>query len=212
MLGNAAGTVSRAYGRYYPGTEIDGVEIDGEVTDVGDEFFELSKSNPKLRTYDEDARPFLRRIDREYDVIGIDAYRQPYIPFYLATKEFFQLTRDRLSEDGAVVVNVGHPEGQDALEETLTKTLLEVFPHVKRYAIADTSTLLVASRVEPRAERLASLPARNAKELALVASDAASRLQAPLDGGRVMTDDKAPVEWLIDSSIVSYAAEGADGD
>jgi hypothetical protein len=29
---------------------------------------------------------------------------------------------------------------------------------------------------------------------------------APLHGGTVFTDDRAPVEWLIDASIVKYAA------
>ena len=33
------------------------------------------------------------------------------------------------------------------------------------------------------------------------------RLRPPLEGGRVYTDDKAPVEWLIDKSIVDYAAD-----
>ena len=31
-----------------------------------------------------------------YDAIIVDAYRQPYIPFYLATREFFELARERL--------------------------------------------------------------------------------------------------------------------
>jgi hypothetical protein len=35
---------------------------------------------------------------------------------------------------------------------------------------------------------------------------AARRVEAPLRGGDVYTDDKAPVEWLIDKSIVDYAA------
>ena len=35
---------------------------------------------------------------------------------------------------------------------------------------------------------------------------AARRIGPPLGGGRVYTDDKAPVEWLIDKSIVDYAA------
>ena len=47
--------------------------------------------NPRLHLYHEDARPFLRRIDARYDVISVDAYRQPYIPFYLTTREFFEL-------------------------------------------------------------------------------------------------------------------------
>ena len=36
----------------------------------------------------------------------IDAYRQPYVPFYLATQEFFRLVRDRLAPGGAVALNV----------------------------------------------------------------------------------------------------------
>jgi hypothetical protein len=39
---------------------------------------------------------------------------------------------------------------------------------------------------------------------------AARRLEAPLRGSDVYTDDKAPVEWLIDKSIVDYAAGGED--
>jgi len=32
------------------------------------------------------------------------------------------------------------------------------------------------------------------------------RLRPALRGGPVYTDDKAPVEWLVDTSIVHYAA------
>jgi hypothetical protein len=33
----------------------------------------------------------------------------------------------------------------------------------------------------------------------------ADRLEGPLGGGAVYTDDKAPVEWLVDKSILDYA-------
>ena len=36
--------------------------------------------------HDADARPFLRSTDTRYDLIVVDAYRQPYVPFYLATR------------------------------------------------------------------------------------------------------------------------------
>jgi hypothetical protein len=39
------------------------------------------------------------------------------------------------------------------------------------------------------------------------AQAAVARIGPPLQGGRVYTDDKAPVEWLIDKSIVNYAAD-----
>ena len=82
---------------------------------------------PQLRTIAEDARPFLRRSDERYDVIMVDAYRQPYIPFYLTTKEFFELARERLAPGGVVAINVGHPEGSDRLERVLSATLRSVF-------------------------------------------------------------------------------------
>ena len=122
---------------------MDGVEIDAELSDIGRDYFDMN--NPRLHLYHEDARPFLRRIDARYDVISVDAYRQPYIPFYLTTVEFFETVRDRLAPGGVLIVNAGHPEGQDDLEKVLTATIGDVFPHVMRDPIEDTNTLLVAS-------------------------------------------------------------------
>ena len=205
ILGNAAGTTARAYGHYFPRTEIDGVEIDGEVSEIGRRFFDMD-SNPRLRTHTDDARPFLRRSEGGYDTIMLDAYRQPYIPFYLITEEFFELCRDRLAEGGALVVNVGHPEGDQELEKVATATLRRVFPHVMRDETEDTNTLLVASERAPSTERLVRAIPTMPRELAQVAAEVAGQLEPPLSGGAVYSDDRAPVEWLIDRSIVEYAA------
>ena len=206
ILGNAAGTTSRAYEQFFPGTRVDGVEIDPELSEIGRRYFGMD--NPRLHLYHEDARPFLRRIGARYDVISVDAYRQPYIPFYLTTKEFFETVRDRLTPDGVLVVNAGHPEGQDELEEVLTATMGDVFTHVMRDPIEPTNTLIVASRRPLSPSRIrAALPTLPAG-LRRTASSAANRLAPPLRGGRVYTDDEAPVEWLIDKSIVDYASGG----
>jgi spermidine synthase len=208
ILGNAAGTTSRAYEEFFPRTRVDGVEIDGELSEIGRRYFDMN--NPRLHLYHEDARPFLRRIDASYDVISVDAYRQPYIPFYLTTKEFFELTRDRLAPGGVVIVNAGHPEDQDDLEKVLTATMREVFPYVLRDPIEDTNTLIVASERPLSAARLrAAVPGLPAS-LRATAAAAAARLEPPLRGGSVYTDDKAPVEWLIDKSIIDYAAGDDD--
>src|SRR4051794_41020624 len=142
MLGNAAGTTARAYGRLFPKTRFDGVEIDPELAKIGRRFFDMH--NPRLHVYSEDARPFLRRTKARYDMIAMDAYRQPYIPFYLTTKEFFQLAHDRLAPGGVVVVNVGHPAGQNDLEKVVAATMGSVFPHVMRGPIGRYNTELVA--------------------------------------------------------------------
>ncbi|HEV3377612.1 MAG TPA: fused MFS/spermidine synthase [Thermoleophilaceae bacterium] len=208
ILGNAAGTTSRAYEEFFPQTRIDGVEIDGELSEIGREYFDMN--NPRLELYHEDARPFLRRIDAKYDQISVDAYRQPYIPFYLTTEEFFETVRDRLRPGGVLVLNVGHPEGQDDLEKVLTATIGEVFPNVMRDPIEDTNTLLVASEAPLSAGRLREAADDMPAALRGTALAAAARLAPALRGGEVYTDDKAPVEWLIDKSIVDYAADGED--
>ncbi len=208
ILGNAAGTTARAYEYFFPGTRVDGVEIDSELSDIGHEYFDMN--NPRLHLYHEDARPFLRRTDASYDVISVDAYRQPYIPFYLTTVEFFETVRDRLAPGGVLIVNAGHPEDQDDLEKVLTATISEVFPQVLRDPIEPTNTLIVASQAPLSAERLRDAVPDLPSGLRSTALGAAGRLGAPLTGGEVYTDDKAPVEWLIDKSIVDYASGDED--
>jgi spermidine synthase len=205
ILGNAAGTTARAFGRYFPRTQVDGVEIDGELTRLGRKWFNLR--NPRLRVFHEDARPYLRRTGERYDVIMVDAYRQPYIPFYLTTREFFELVRDRLRPGGAVIVNAGHPDGQDDLEKVLSRTMQEAFPVVLRDPSEETNTLILGSKSASAARLQAATP-RLPADLRVLAQATVARLAPALDGGSVYTDDKAPVEWLIDKSIVDYAASG----
>jgi spermidine synthase len=206
ILGNGAGTTARALGRFFPSAQVDAVEIDQELTRLGRRWFGLS--NPRMKVHHTDARPFLRRSDSRYDTILIDVYRQPYIPFYLATREFFSLARARLRPGGSVVVNVGHPEGQDDLEKVLTATMDEPFASVMRDPVEDTNTLLISSDAPLSATRLRQAASRLPAELRPIAHASSARLEAPLEGGAVYTDDRAPVEWLIDRSIVDYAAGG----
>ncbi len=205
ILGNAAGTTARAYGHYFPATEIDGVEIDPALEEVGRRFFDMG-SAANLTVHNEDARPWLRRSAGGYDVILVDAYRQPYIPFYLATREFFELVRDRLAPGGVVIVNAGHPEGNDDLETVLGSTMADVFPDVLRDPIEDTNTLLVASEAPISARTLLEGIRRLPPDLQRIAAVEGAKIGPRLPGTDVYTDDLAPVEWLIDRSILGYAA------
>jgi spermidine synthase len=205
ILGNAAGTAARMYGHYFPRARVDGVEIDGELTEIGRRFFDLS--GPNLHTYTADARPWLRRSAGDYDVIVVDAYRQPYIPFYLTTREFFDLVRDRLAPGGAVVVNVGHPEGNDDLERAVAATMATAFPTVLRDPLEDSNTLLLGSATASP-ERLLAAIGDLPDDLRNLAAIESQRIAPMLTGGPAYTDDKAPVEWLIDKSILDYASDG----
>jgi spermidine synthase len=205
ILGNAGGTVARAFGHFFPSTAVDAVEIDAELTELGRRFLDLR--NPRMHVFAEDARPWLQRSAGGYDTIMVDAYRQPYIPFYLATREFFELTRERLAPGGLTIVNVGHPRGSDELERVLGRTMGEAFPRVLRYPIEPTNTLLVGGEGEFSAARLRHRAAGLPAALRPLALTAAARLAPRLGGGEVFTDDRAPVEWLVDSSLLEYANE-----
>jgi spermidine synthase len=205
ILGNAAGTVARAFGHFFPKTAVDAVEIDAELTELGRRFFDLR--NSRMEVFSEDARPWLERSAGEYDAIMVDAYRQPYIPFYLATREFFELTRERLSPSGIVIVNVGHPKGGQELERVLGRTMAAAFPQVMRYPIEPTNTLLVGGDGAFSGARLQSHLQSLPPDLRPEARQAAAALEPRLPGGEVYTDDRAPVEWLVDSSLLEYANE-----
>jgi len=205
ILGNGAGTVARAFGHFFPETAVDAVEIDAELSELGRRFFDLR--NPHMRLFAEDARPWLRRVPGDYDAIMLDAYRQPYIPFYLATREFFELTRERLAPGGVAIVNVGHPEGSTELERVLGRTMASAFPRVLRFAVTPTNTLLLAGEGPVSAARLRRRAGSLAPQLTPLAIEAAGSLSPRLAGGEVYTDDRAPVEWLVDSSLLEYANE-----
>ena len=201
ILGDAAGTSARQIGHYFPRTRIDAVELDGALTKVGRELFDLR--GPNLHTYTADARPWLYASTRHYDVILVDAYRQPYIPFYLTTQEFFTLVRDHLEPGGVVVVNVGHPQGSTSLEKVLSATMREVFGDdaVWRDPSQQINTMLVGTTSTDPAARLRAAAAGLPSDLALVVPGAAGRIAPALTGGQVLTDDRAPVEWLVDLSL-----------
>ena len=205
VLGTAGGTVPRAYARFFGATRVDAVDIDAELFALGRRWFGL-RPGPRLRTIAQDARPFLRSTRARYDAIFVDAYRQPYIPFYLTTREFFALARARLARGGVVVVNVGHPEGSDQLERVVGATLRAVFPTLLRDPIDATNTLLVARAGPLSARALTAAAPRLPGALRALAHAQARLLAPPLTGGSVYTDDRAPVEWLVDASIVHYAA------
>jgi len=203
ILGDAAGTVARAYGHYFPRTRVDAVEIDGALTGIGRRYFGLR--GPRLHLYTADARPWLESTRARYDAIFLDAYRQPYIPFYLVTRQFFALVRAHLRPGGMIIVNVGHIPGSSALERVVTRTLRAVFPYLVRDWVSTGNSLVAASTRPLSAARMLSAARRLPLELQGLAANVAGRLGPPLRGGTVYTDDRAPVEWLTDLSIIRYA-------
>jgi len=209
IVGNAAGTTARALAAYYPKARIDGVELDPAVSRIGRRYFGMGEIR-QLTVHDADARPFLRSTKERYDLIVVDAYRQPYVPFYLATREFFRLVRQHLTPGGLVALNVATVPDDHRLVHAIGGTLASEFPEVLAWPALRFNTF-VLGLTEPlgRAElvrRLTTGPADLAPLRRLLARDAVS-----VDvSRRPWTDDRAPVEWLTDRMIVEYAAAGGE--
>ena len=208
MIGSAAGTAARAFTEVYGPLPVDGVEIDSEIVDVGYRFFALGDT-PNAVTHVEDGRTYLQTGGKDKKwTVGIDAYRQPYIPFHLTTKEFFEEVRDHLTPDGAVMINAGRTASDTRLVDALAQTMLLVYPNVYVIDVPTMANSMVIGTNSPT--QLGSF-AENAAHadhpiLKQVFEGCLQKGQHPRGqtqaGAVVFTDDKAPVEEVIDQIIL----------
>jgi spermidine synthase len=215
LIGLAGGTAARQLTAAYGPIPIDGVEIDPEIADVARRFFALDEL-ANVNQIVADGRYALKTSDQSYDLIGIDAYRQPYIPFQLTSREFFQEVADHLRPGGVVVVNAGRTATDFRLVDALGSTLRDVFPHVVAIDVDRyTNTILVASQeplsVEALQANLADLGADSPARQVADWSMASGNFRAVDPGGLVFTDDRAPVELVIDQMILDAAQDLTSG-
>jgi spermidine synthase len=211
VIGNAGGTIGRAYGRFYPEAAIDGVELDPELNTVARRWFGAG-DNPRMHLIASDGRPFLERTHKRYDLIVVDAYRQPYVPFYLATTEFFRLARGHLRPGGAIALNVAATPTDRKLSDAIGTTLLTVFPQAWRWRALRFNDVLFAMREPVPRPELERRARRAPGETRLLLPLFRSRLSAVSPHGRPLTDDRAPVEWLTDRMILHEVERGGAHD
>jgi predicted membrane-bound spermidine synthase len=222
VIGLGAGTVpkqlTKAYGDQI---KIDGIEIDPEIIAAGRKYFAMTE--PNLNVIAQDGRYGLVTSGKKYDIIGVDAYKQPYIPFHLATKEFFQQVRDHLTPDGVAVINAGTPsvagKTDYRLAEALAQTMKTVYPNVYLINVSGYFNTMVVATNQPT--DIATFK-QNIQQY--VSNDLIKQvgLRALKDGNirewtgksstdsepPVFTDDWAPIERIIDQVIIDYVVAG----
>jgi spermidine synthase len=200
----AAGTVPDQYTEIYGRIPIDGVEIDPAIIEVGREYFGMNQ--PNLDAYAADGRAFLQRTDERYDVVAVDAYRLPYIPWHLTTVEFFAEIAAHLTDEGVVAINVGHTPDDWRLVKAMVATMEQVFPTTHVISVPKTFNAIVVATSQPTtAQNLeANLTHLDDARLRTVAERVTSNLVEVEPRPPIFTDDRAPVELLTDALVLNY--------
>jgi spermidine synthase len=209
ILGNAAGTVANQFGAVWPQTRIDGVEIDPLVTDIGRKYFGMH--NPNLTVHTADARFWLRGATGPFDAMFVDAYRQPYIPFHLVSREFFREVADRLGPHGVLMINVGTPPKLTAAVDWIARTMRAEFPAVQEARWNSFNSVVIGYRDAATAARAPQLLATATGDVKIAAARVTPLLRDVPPGGSVLTDDHSPIERITDRALLEYLREGAPG-
>jgi spermidine synthase len=209
IVGLAAGTTARQATAVFGDIPIDGFEIDPKIVDVGRKYFGMTM--PNLNAIITDGRWGLAHSPETYSLIAVDAYRPPYIPPHLTTREFFQIAYDHLEQDGVLAINVGRAPGDRRLIDDLAATIGSVFPSIYVMDIPNTfNSIIYATKQPTTAENLTANMISLAQDprthpLLLQAGMAAiSNLQPVQKGGMVFTDDLAPIEWITNDMVLKF--------
>jgi predicted membrane-bound spermidine synthase len=203
IIGLGAGTAVREFTAAYGQIPIDGVEIDGTIVDLARQYFHMNE--PNLHVILQDGRYWLDTTSQKYDDIAIDAYQQPYVPFQLTTREFFQTVRDHLTPTGVVAINAGRTATDFRLVEALAQTMHSVFPNVYIIDTARfTNSIVIGTNAHTSLSNFHINAGSLTNQYLIQVADNSLTLGNLREehGSRVyFTDDRAPVEQLIDQII-----------
>jgi predicted membrane-bound spermidine synthase len=213
IIGLAGGTLARQATAVFGPIPIDGFEIDPKIIEVGRKYFDMNE--PNLNAIPQDGRWGLEHSPYKYTIIGVDAYRPPYIPWHLTTKEFFQVVRDHLAENGAMVINVGRAPNDRRLIDGLVGTIRTVFPSVYVMDLPNTFNSIIyataqSTDIQNLYDNYLYLKTRpNIHPLLLDSIQRVVANQQPLPNNpTVFTDDRAPIEWITNNMVLNFVLFG----
>jgi spermidine synthase len=180
----------------FPAFRLEIAELDPEVIRLAKKYFAVAEGE-RLKINAQDGRVFLARTRNIYDVVFLDAYRGPFVPFHLMTKEYFELVKKRLAPGGVVAQNV---EPSTMVLDSAILTIGSVFRNVETFD-AGGNVVIIAYDGEPipdarLRERARNITAQNKLRYDLVKLFDAKKLIRPEQAAKVLTDDFAPVEML----------------
>ncbi len=213
IVGLAAGTTARQATAVFPNVVIDGFEIDPKIVEVGRKYFDMTL--PNLNVFIQDGRWGLAESSEKYDLICVDAYRPPYIPPHLTTREFFQIAADHLKQDGSLAINVGRAPNDRRLIDGLATTLGAIFPSIYVMDIPNTFNSIIYATLQSTnasnlSSNLISLSQNEKTQPLLLGSMSLTwiNLQPAPQRTIVFTDDLSPIEWMTNNLILEFILRG----
>ncbi len=213
IIGLAAGTTARQLSAVYGEIPIDGFELDPKIVEVGQRYFGMTM--PHLNVIIGDGRLNLERSEYKYDIISVDAYRPPYIPPHMTTKEFFQIVASHLTDDGVLTINSASVPGDYRLINGLATTMATIFPSIYMVDIPGSlNTVIFATKQETTSENFAAnlitLSSNPGIDPLLIHTMQVtfSGLRTDYETTTVFTDDHAPIEWIVNDMVVRFIIGG----
>lgn len=153
FVGLGGGTGPKSFLQNYPNVRVDVAELDPMVVQVAKEYFALPEDR-RLNVTVSDGRMYLQRSRAKYGAIMMDAYSHDrtggYLPYHMATQEFFQTAWERLDNGGCLFYNVITDFGNGTVLRDLNATLESVFQMVYAFqAKTSRNTMLIAVKIDP---------------------------------------------------------------
>lgn len=172
------------------------VELDPEVVRLAEKWFAI-REEPHYRIETADGRVYVQRHRDTADLIMVDAYRGPFVPFHLLTREFYALLKSRLNPGGAVVQNI---EPTTMLFDAAAATMSSVFDNVDYYDALGNVVAIGYDGPKRSVESLRATAEALKRDHSLF-YDPVPLLEDRRDvrlgpNARPLTDDFAPVEYL----------------
>jgi spermidine synthase len=213
IVGLAAGTTARQMSAVYGDIPIDGYELDPKIVEVGKTYFGMNL--PNLNIVIGDGRLNLDRSQHKYDIIAVDAYRPPYIPAHMTTREFFEICASHLTENGVLTLNSASVPGDRRLINGLATTMATVFPSIYTVDIPGSLNTMIFATKEPTqpedfAANLLALSQDTNVHPLLVSTMTVTyaNLQSKYETTTVFIDDHAPIEWIVNDMVIRFILGG----
>jgi len=206
IIGLGGGIIANQLYYFYPEIGIDAVEIDPKVIEIARSYFALADT---VRVFNQDGRVFVNLGKRKYDIVIIDAYtQQVYIPFHLTTIEFFSQVKRRLSDKGILAMNVSSARNDSPLIKSITNTLRLVFGHVYQLRIPHSvdNVVLASDRNIDFAYPVGAFE-KGMQGIAQYSQQYFTETTYD-ERSKLLTDDRAPIEHMVDWEIVKQSIKG----